>query len=226
MRSDSRRSMSGLPTSAVLVRRLATLGTSAVAAIAVGCAAAMPTVLPPPPLRSPPPALGACGIERWAVKTLSDSDASRINFSPIPATIAALAGLAPHCGRASDTSRPYPEELSVFEVVGRVTYVRLEDDRDYHLALVDPADGVSSIVVEVDDPGCVGDEAGYLGRTLLAGGRRSFDDLLVGRTLAGLIGQTVVVRGVGFYDQNHGQTGRSASCIELHPVLSIARAGP
>jgi hypothetical protein len=215
----------GLPWPVVLIRRLAIFGTSAVAAMGVGCAAAMPTALPPPPLRSPPPALGACGVERWAVKTLSDSDAFRINFSPIPATIAALAGLAPHCGRASDTSRPYPEELSVFEVVGRVTYVRLEDDRDYHVALVDPVDGVSSIVVEVDDPGCVGDEAGVLARTLLAAGRRSFEDLLVGRTLAGLVGQTVVVRGVGFYDQNHGQTGRSASCIELHPVLSIARTG-
>jgi hypothetical protein len=30
---------------------------------------------------------------------------------------------------------------------------------------------------------------------------------------------------VGFFDFNHGQTGRSRSCIELHPVLGIETVG-
>jgi hypothetical protein len=40
--------------------------------------------------------------------------------------------------------------------------------------------------------------------------------------LGSLVGRQVRVRGVGFYDFAHGQTGRSESCIELHPVLSIS----
>jgi hypothetical protein len=41
------------------------------------------------------------------------------------------------------------------------------------------------------------------------------------QSLGSVAGRRVRVRGVGFYDFAHEQTGRSASCIELHPVLSI-----
>src|SRR5207237_3550175 len=36
-----------------------------------------------------------------------------------------------------------------------------------------------------------------------------------------LVGTFVKVRGVGFYDDAHGQNGRSDSCLELHPLASI-----
>jgi hypothetical protein len=31
------------------------------------------------------------------------------------------------------------------------------------------------------------------------------------------------VRGVGFFDFNHGQNGRARNCMELHPIVSIDR---
>jgi hypothetical protein len=37
----------------------------------------------------------------------------------------------------------------------------------------------------------------------------------------GLEGHVIRVRGVGFFDFDHHQKGRSKSCIELHPVLGI-----
>jgi hypothetical protein len=206
----------------VLSRRGAAIG---LAILATGCASMGQSGGPTPVPSRVPPGVATCGVERWAVKTLADDDALRINFSPIATTVSALAGLPAHCGRGPDTSRPYAEELQVFEVRGRVTLVRLEDDHDYHVALVDPADGVSTIVVEVGDPTCAGPEAGLWSRQLIDGGRQSFAALAAGGASA-LVGQTVVVRGVGFYDVNHGQTGRSASCIELHPVLAIARSSP
>jgi hypothetical protein len=58
----------------------------------------------------------------------------------------------------------------------------------------------------------------------LMGARILFDTLLAGRPTSALVGQTVRVRGVGFYDFNHGQRGRAPNCIELHPVLSIESA--
>ena len=39
-----------------------------------------------------------------------------------------------------------------------------------------------------------------------------------------LRGMVVRVTGVGFFDVNHFQVGRSQSCIELHPILTIERA--
>jgi len=48
-------------------------------------------------------------------------------------------------------------------------------------------------------------------------------------TLAGLpvssslVGTTLRVRGVGFYDFDHAQIGRSLDCLELHPLIGIER---
>jgi hypothetical protein len=194
--------------------------------VMIGCATGMPTAVPTPPpvVRTPPPSMGVCGVERWAVKTLTDVDARRIDLAPVSTTITALAALPPHCGQGPDNARAYPEELQVFEVVGRVMVVRVEDDHDYHVALVDPADPASTIVTEVADPTCAGDDAPAFSRFMLQAGRNSFVAFVAGRSLSSLVGELVVVRGVGFYDTNHGQTGRSASCIELHPVLGIAKA--
>ena len=60
-------------------------------------------------------------------------------------------------------------------------------------------------------------------RDRLATAQRMFDELRrsAGPDARALEGLTVRVTGVGFYDMNHFQRGRSRSCIELHPVLSI-----
>lgn len=155
---------------------------------------------------------------------MTDADASLISFAPIRTTVAALAALPPHCGVSPDR-RVYAEELQVYEVVGRIIIARSEDDHDYHVALVDPAAATATMVTEIADPPCAG-PVPHFARSALESARLEFGELLAGRSLSALAGETVVVRGVGFYDQNHGQTGRSASCIELHPVLSIARVEP
>ena len=36
-----------------------------------------------------------CGTERWAVKTLSDEDAGKVNLKPVPSTVAQLIELPP-----------------------------------------------------------------------------------------------------------------------------------
>jgi len=58
--------------------------------------------LPPPPPPPPPPAQegASCGVERRAVKTLTDQGASRVSFVAKP-TIAALRLPAPDIGRNS-----------------------------------------------------------------------------------------------------------------------------
>ena len=176
----------------------------------------MPTTPPPP--STPPPASGglACGAERWSVTTLSDPDALKVDLAQaVPTTIAALNALPPHCGGAPDR-RTFPEEFRTYEVVGRVSLVRLQPDHDYHVVLADPQTE-DTIVVEVIDPAYSGAaQSSYVGT--LSQVRATF------AAAGNLEGQLVRVRGVGFFDFDHNQSGRSRSCIELHPVVGIERA--
>lgn len=98
---------------------------------------------------APTPSNPVCGVERWAVKTLTDPDAMRVNVSNvIPTTIAALNGFPTHCSGLPD-ARTFPEEFRVYEVLGIVQLTRNEEDRDVHIALAGPMDLTKTIVVEV-----------------------------------------------------------------------------
>ena len=169
----------------------------------------------------PPPTGLACGMERWPVKTLSDVDAPRVNLDWVQTgTIRALNGFASHCS-GLPPSRTFEEEFRVFEVVGRITYVKLQDDRDYHVVVADPEDSSYSIVTEVADIACQGATSSPY-RDTLATARNAFIALLGGRAPSSLVGTTVRLRGVGFFDSDHGQVGRARNCMELHPVLAVA----
>jgi hypothetical protein len=84
------------------------------------------------------------------------------------------------------------------------------------VAVSDPNDPMQTIVTEVVDPACA-TTSPYISR--LTSARAQY------QALSPLAGTTVRITGVGFYDFAHGQTGRSTSCIELHPVLNISLAG-
>jgi hypothetical protein len=80
-----------------------------------------------------------------------------------------------------------------------------EADSDRHIVV---SDGSRTMVVEIPDPACVGNSPW---KTLISNARQAF----TGQT------GTVTVRGVGFFDKIHGQTGIAPNGIELHPVLGI-----
>lgn len=176
------------------------------------------TVTAPP---STPPSGLACGVERWAVKTLSDPAATSVDFANVrQTTIRELNQFPTRCS-GLPSSRTYAEEFRFFEIVGRVTYVRREDDRDYHVALEDLSDPSYSIVTEVADPMCSGAiSSPYAGSMQVA--RDQLLSISSGQP-GTLLGSIIRVRGVGFFDFNHGQRGRARNCMELHPLLSIAR---
>lgn len=171
-----------------------------------------------------PPALGlACGVERWSVKTLSDASAATLDLSrAVTTTVRALNERPSHCGGGLDI-RTFDEEFQQFEVIARIRLVRFEEDRDYHIVLTDPSDGAYSVIAEVVDARCRG-AASSVHVGVLTAARQAFERLM--RAQPTVIGLLVRVRGIGFFDPNHGQTGRSRNCIELHPVLSIEPVGP
>jgi hypothetical protein len=170
---------------------------------------------------TPNPGL-ACGVERWFVKTLADQDAARLTLSAVsPISIHDLNELPSHCDGGPDR-RVYPEEFRVFQISGRVIFVAHEDDRDYHIALEDPDEVSSSVVTELADTDCAGASISpHLAALRSVEG--TFASVLDGNAPASLVGSILRIQGVGFYDFDHRQRGRSKNCIELHPIVSISR---
>jgi hypothetical protein len=166
-----------------------------------------------------------CALSRSQVKSLRDRDASRIQLETvIQTTVTALNALRSQCGPATD-HRVREEEFRVYEVVGRVARVKRERDHDIHIVLADPEDPRERLIVESDDPDFRGNAVSPY-REKLAAARQMFDDFVKQsgvRQLNDVRGTLVRVTGVGFFDMNHLQIGRSRSCIELHPILAIER---
>lgn len=165
---------------------------------------------------------GACAFNRSHVKSLRDSNADSIQFDAVSqTTITALNAMPSHCGPTRDR-RVREEEFRVYEVVGRIVRVRREPDRDVHIVLEDPDNPRERLIVESDDPEWRGNRISKY-RDELAAARLMFDGIVEQAPNHQLQGLRVRVTGVGFFDMNHFQTGRSRSCIELHPILAIER---
>ena len=170
-------------------------------------------------------ATGGCALNRTEVKSLRDPTAARIQFdTAVDTTISALNAIPSHC-RPTGNRRVRDEELRVYRVEGTITRVKRERDHDIHIVLADTMHPEDHLVIESDDPN-VGKNAASPYRDRLAAARRMLDALISdssGDRFDDLKGTVVRVTGVGFFDVNHLQKGRSRSCIELHPILTIER---
>ncbi|GLQ87769.1 PKD domain-containing protein [Dyella flagellata] len=168
-------------------------------------------------IATPNASSGSCGVERWSVKTGTDPDAGLVNLnSPVPQTISYLTSLtAPSSPPAN--SRVQPTETTLYVVDATLVEYKLESDSDYHLVLKD-AQG-NTMIAEIPDPACVG--AGSPFAAGIQNARSEFDGKYTATTSFQTANIPVEVRGVGFFDFNHGQTGVAPNAIELHAVLDI-----
>ncbi len=137
---------------------------------ALPCPCLKPGAASTPPAPPPPPAREAtsCGVERRAVKTLTDQGASRVSFVAKPTTIAALRLLA-----APDVGRNSPRlagEFSTYRVKVRLRSMKIEDDSDIHLVIADPTSATRTMIAELPNAGCVRD-AGATSRRKMAAAR-------------------------------------------------------
>ena len=156
---------------------------------------------------------GKCGTERWSIKTGTDSQSGAVGLSPQPNTIATLAGL-PAAGGGS--SRESPTETTLWELKDvTLSMIKLESDSDYHMVL---SDGSHTLIAEIPYPTCTG---GSPWTCYITHARSIVDARYSVSTSPQYPSQTVTVRGVGFFDFIHGQTGVAPNGIELHPVLQI-----
>jgi hypothetical protein len=163
---------------------------------------------------------GQCGTDRWAVKTGTDNGAASVSLLPTLTTIASLS-TPPQPATLPFSSRVKPTESTIYALRDvRLSYLRLEQDSDYHLVVTDNF-GANTMIVEIPYPASC--TTGSTWQCLMSRVRATVDAQFPGLQLN--VGKPtnmlVSVAGVGFWDTEHGQFGASPNGIELHPLLAI-----
>jgi len=160
---------------------------------------------------------GQCGVERWAVKTLSDPDRERVRLQPVDATVEELVALQ-RPSLLSAFARADPVEVTVYRMQVRLLALLGEADGDYHLILASVRDPTITMIAEVPDPRCAGACASGHAETYARVRQKLMDRL---NSPQSEVRPLIQVTGVGFFDFLHGQRGVAPNGIELHPVLDV-----
>jgi len=158
-----------------------------------------------------------CGVERWSIKTGTDSGASSINLGSYVSTTIYNMLQSAHPSSLPANSRVAPRETTQYQLSGTLTKYAREGDSDYHLVVVDSSG--RSMIVEIPAPNCVG--AGSPFGPGVSNARRQFDARFTATSSFKTTSTAVTIRGVGFWDFLHGQTGVAPNGIEIHSVLNI-----
>ncbi len=165
-------------------------------------------------------AAGSCGVERWAVKTGTDTTANLVNLTPQDTTIASMRALAMPASIPSTTRIPGSAETQAWRISATLTEFKLETDSDFHLVLSDTSG--ATMIVEIPSPSC---DAGSVWSTQIAHSRTAMTAKFTPSGSFQTANVPVIVTGVGMFDFAHGQTGAAPNQIELHPVLDICFPG-
>lgn len=173
----------------------------------------------PSPTPTPSPTSG-CGVERWAVKTGTDADATLVGMSSQPTTVATMRSWpAPVTIPANNRVSPY--ETTVWTVNATLVEYKLEDDSDYHIVIRD--DAGNTMVTEIPYSGCVGSASPFAAS--IANARAKFEAAFTATGTFQFANVPVQITGVGMFDFLHGQTGVAPNGIEIHPILDITING-
>ena len=158
-----------------------------------------------------------CGVERWSIKTGTDSQAPSINLSTYISTTIYNFWSSAQPSSLPANSRIAPRELNQYRVSGTLTKYKRETDSDYHLVIQDGSG--RTMIVEIPSINCVG--AGSPFGSGISHARAQFDARLTATTTMKSTSIPVTIKGIGFWDYLHGQTGVAPNGIEVHPVLDI-----
>src|SRR5436309_9447674 len=102
------------------------------------------------------PACGTyCGTERWSVKTLSDADRDKVDFTAKEATVGWLVSQE-HPAQSPADQRIGPIETQTYKVRARLISYKLEQDGDFHIVIADVEDPGKTMIAEIPSPDCAG----------------------------------------------------------------------
>jgi hypothetical protein len=160
-----------------------------------------------------------CGVLRWPVKTGSDATRFQVNRTVTYTTIGFLDHRVPPASfgsYAQDHRIKWPE-FRTWQLRATLVAVRLEDDGDIHLRLRSSG---HLMIGEIPKPGCVSSTS--LWNAAITSARLAITSRYsVSLSSWHYVYRTVTVRGLGFFDEEHGATGAAPNDIELHPVIHI-----
>lgn len=162
-----------------------------------------------------------CGTERWAVKTVTDSDAHLIDTVTIWSSVMELRGYTKP-DILPENRRISPLEFRIFKVHAWAIGCKSEADSDFHVVIADSVKKTLTMIAESPDTNCAL-VCGSTFRPLIASARRAVAKYLrckrIYRKFAKPMPLTVM--GVAFFDKIHGQTGVAPNGIELHPITVL-----
>jgi len=170
-----------------------------------------------------PERAAACGIERWAVKTLQDPAGKALDLNVIEkTTVNALRALP--VNRGPGGSRGEGVESTFWEVRARLVEAKIEEDDDIHLVIK----GVTTsgtMIIEFPTVAC-SSNANRGAKTRMQNARNAFGAAcgVPGASSFTKLKGKATIRGIGFFDFKHGQRGVAPNGIELHPVLRFMDA--
>jgi hypothetical protein len=160
-------------------------------------------------------ASGRCGVERWAVKTLTDPAAKSVNLVARRATVAGMNAL-PAPTLPSDNTTRLPSERQAYRVTATLARYKLESDEDIHIVL---ASGGKTMIAEMPSVNC---DYGARARYAMLVARNKLQAHYGPATGSWkYVNRTVTATGVRFFDFPHGQSGVAANAVELHPVFGL-----
>jgi hypothetical protein len=192
------------------------------------------------PLRAAAP---KCGVERWALKTLTDPGAS--GFESATATNTTVSKLISEQAPAQLTGIRAPLEKQLFHLQALLIGWKEElgstgtkggrakggsgstsvPDHDFHIVIADPANTKTQMIIEVPDPTCQAVcSSKFLDKIKAA---RSAVSSQLGPPPPGASVKAlpkpwlIEVTGPALFDFSHGQDALAENCIEIHPVLEI-----
>ena len=108
-------------------------------------------------------------------------------------------------------------ELHTYQVTAYLTQYKEESDGDLHLVLKDSAG--HSMIAEIPYGACVPTASRW--RKAIAAARLTFSAHYKVTTAWHYVHRLVDVRGIGYLDPLHGQTGVATNGVELHPVTYL-----
>jgi hypothetical protein len=158
----------------------------------------------------------SCPVERGPVKEGSDADRYKVLTTVTKVSVAYLRGRAkpssyPRNNRVTST------ELHTYQVTAYLTQYKQEADGDFHLVLKDSSG--RSVIAEIPYGTCVPTASRW--NSKIGSARYTFAHRYSVTTSWHYVHRLVDVRGIGFIDTLHGQTGVAPNGVELHPVIYV-----
>jgi hypothetical protein len=158
-----------------------------------------------------------CGSERWPVKTLNDSEANDINYTPVSSSVhKQLQFPKPeyHEKNARDVT-----EKKVYRIKCVLVKYMMEGDKDWHLVVKDLATN-DQMVVEIPDLNCIDQSNLHFNKIEVSRNRLKAKVGPVKTTpRVPPVGTKLEIVGVGFFDRNNHPPGFKGR--EIHPVLEL-----